>query len=264
MFYFKQTQRFTFGKNWKRFAQSIDDKSIDLASSYLQNWLGDQNSKARIIDIGCGSGLFSLAMYRKTCQEIVSFDYDTDSVDTTNELWHREGSPENWHIFSGSILDADLVQHLGQFDIVHCWGVLHHTGDMWKALDNTLKLMKPGGLLLMAIYAKGPSYEKHLKIKLRYNRASFLLRRYMELNYYLIPLFRHLFKHRENFSNWNARNERGMLPWFDMFDWLGGLPYEVASVDEIITFCKERGLDTLKCLEAGEGGCSEYLLRKPA
>ena len=262
MYHFKQTQKFTFGKNWKRFAQSIDDKSIELASSYLQKWLGDQYSKARIIDIGCGSGLFSLAMYRKGCQEIVSFDYDLDSVETTMELCCREGRPENWQVFSGSILDNDLVQRLGQFDIVHCWGVLHHTGAMWTALDNTLKLMKPSSSLLLAIYVKGPSYEKHLKIKTRYNKARFLLRRYMELNYYLIPLFRHLFKHRKSFSDWNVKTERGMLPWFDMFDWLGGLPYEVASVDEVIHFCGDRNITLEKLEETIEGGCNVYLFKK--
>jgi SAM-dependent methyltransferase len=44
------------------------------------------------------------------------------------------------------------LKSLGTFDIVYSWGVLHHTGNMWQALQNVVPMVKPGGLLYIAIY----------------------------------------------------------------------------------------------------------------
>ena len=46
------------------------------------------------------------------------------------------------------MLDREYLARLGQFDVVYSWGVLHHTGAMWQALENVARLVVGGGLSL--------------------------------------------------------------------------------------------------------------------
>src|SRR6185437_11910436 len=48
----------------------------------------------------------------------------------------------------------DLPQD--QYDVVHSWGVLHHTGDMWRAIRTSALRVKPNGIYAIAIYLKTP------------------------------------------------------------------------------------------------------------
>ncbi|HXV79475.1 MAG TPA: class I SAM-dependent methyltransferase, partial [Candidatus Binatia bacterium] len=164
---------FSFGKNWKDFLATIDERVIAEAGKDIEDWLGTENIRAKdIVDIGSGSGLSSLCIYHRGCRRLVSFDYDPHSVEATKLLAERARLPDKWEIFQGSILDDALINRLGTFDIVHSWGVLHHTGKMWQAIDNAIRLCAPDGLLFLSIYAGGDQYEKHLALKRRFNAAD--------------------------------------------------------------------------------------------
>ncbi|RKY84732.1 hypothetical protein DRQ09_08200 [candidate division KSB1 bacterium] len=148
------TKAFDFGKNWQSFINNyLNDERIDEAKKSLCNFLEMENLKRKtFLDVGCGSGLFSLAAIKLGAEKVVSFDVDPYSVKCAEALYKNEGSPSNWQIFEGSILDESLIKSIGTFDIVYSWGVLHHTGDMWKAIDNVCHLVKKDGLLYIAIY----------------------------------------------------------------------------------------------------------------
>src|SRR5262249_31686632 len=121
-------ETFSFGRNWKNFLSTVDETVIAEAGKDIEDWLGTTNIQGKsIIDIGSGSGLSSLCMYRRGCRQLVSFDYDPHSVEATKWMAEREGRVRNWQIFEGSILDRALIDRLGTFEIVHSWGVLHHT-----------------------------------------------------------------------------------------------------------------------------------------
>src|SRR5512133_2520010 len=140
--------RFEFGKNWKRFLSRLNDKRIQEAEISLKEKLEVQDLRNRsFLDIGCGSGLFSLAAARLGADQIVSFDYDTFSVACCQEL-KRQFFPDlkNWKIEQASVLNKSYLEKLGTFDIVYSWGVLHHTGNMWQAFENINPLVKPGGV----------------------------------------------------------------------------------------------------------------------
>lgn len=138
----EQRITFSFGENWNDFVQEIDEVAIAGAMQDIEEWLGEGYVQGkRVLDIGCGSGLHSLCYHRLGANEVVSFDYDQKSVKATRYLWSESGRPQTWRIFQGSILDAELVDGLGAYDIVYAWGVLHHTGSMWEALGNSMKLV---------------------------------------------------------------------------------------------------------------------------
>jgi 2-polyprenyl-6-hydroxyphenyl methylase/3-demethylubiquinone-9 3-methyltransferase len=253
---------FSFGKNWKDYLATINETIIAEAGTDLDDWLGrDFIEGKRVIDVGSGSGLSSLCLWRRRPRELVSFDYDIHSVEATQTLRSREGAPEAWKAFQGSILDGEFVKTLGKFDIVYSWGVLHHTGEMWKAMENAASLCAPDGQFWISIYQAGSQYEADLELKRRYNRADEGGKR--ALIEEQIAMHKSWCRGRgEPEENWNKVDGRGMNKANDIVDWLGGLPYEVAWPAEIVAFCTERGFAPVRVLERGQGGCSVYLFRK--
>jgi 2-polyprenyl-6-hydroxyphenyl methylase/3-demethylubiquinone-9 3-methyltransferase len=146
-------RRFAFGENWRRFLSVITDERIEEATKSLRDFLGCETLAGKtFLDIGSGSGLFSLAA-RRLGATVISFDYDPQSVACTQEL-KRRYFPEDgtWRIEQGSVLDRRYVESLGQFEVCYSWGVLHHTNNLWQALHNAHLAVKPGGLLYIAIY----------------------------------------------------------------------------------------------------------------
>ena len=50
-------------------------------------------------------------------------------------------------------MDDEYMNNLSLFDIVYSWGVLHHTGDVWHAIENAASRVKPGGIFYIALYS---------------------------------------------------------------------------------------------------------------
>src|SRR3972149_777301 len=100
-------KRFAFGRNWQRFLTTLNDDRIAQAERSLVTVLGDISGK-RFIDVGCGSGLFSLCA-RRLGATVHSFDFDADAVACATQLRERYfPNDPGWTIQQGSILDRDL------------------------------------------------------------------------------------------------------------------------------------------------------------
>ena len=234
---------FSFGKNWQLFLKSCNEDRIRIARESLQEFtrLQDFHGKT-FVDIGCGSGLFSLGAFQLGAERIISVDVDAFSVQCCQYLHEQARCPANWEIMEGSVLDEKFLYRLGVFDIVYSWGVLHHTGNMWQAIRNAANLVKKGGLYYIAIYNKmGGSIGSDfwLKIKKVYNFGPGFLRPILEFFYTAALLLREVVRGRNPMGYIrNYQKERGMNLATDVKDWLGGYPYEFASVDDIKTFMK--------------------------
>lgn len=251
---------FSFGRNWSDYVSTVTDADIDSAISDIRTWLGPAVEGKSIVDIGSGSGIHSLAFHRLGASSVLSIDVDPHSVSASKTLWEREQCPNTWRVETGSILDERLVESLGSFDIVYSWGVLHHTGDMWRAIRNASSVVAPDGVLWISIYTKGPRYSKDLALKKAFNAASDAGKGWMIRKWILRDMWRRA-KRLKNPFGWFSKSKRGMNTYHDLIDWLGGLPYEVADPNEIIELGIDRGFVTERIHVTQQGACSIYLLR---
>jgi len=265
-------ERFEFGRNWSRFLTVLDEGRIREAEQSLKQMLEVQDlSNKSFLDIGSGSGLFSLAA-RRLGARVHSLDYDPQSVACTRELRRRYFPTDNsWKAEEGSVLDADYIRKLGKFDVVYSWGVLHHTGQMWQALENVCEPVAPGGKLFIALYNDTGSQSDRWKvIKRTYNKLPAALRLPFTL-LVIAPgetkeILRSIVTLQPGhyFRSWtNYDHRRGMSRWRDIVDWVGGYPYEVSTPDEVFDFYRARGfiLTKLNCGRVGLG-CNQFVFEK--
>lgn len=262
--------RFGFGENWRRFLDVLDESRIGEAERSLREMLEcDSFAHRSFLDLGSGSGLFSLAALRLGAERVHSLDLDKHSVGCTQELRSRYAADvSNWSIEQASVLDRPHLESLGQFDIVYSWGVLHHTGQMWTALDNAAVPVAPGGRLFVAIYNdQGRSSRRWVKLKRFYNQLPVPLR----VPYVIAVMAPREAAHalrltlrREPLAyirSWtNYKRQRGMSRWHDLVDWVGGYPFEVARPDEIFDFYRDRGFQLERLIT--NQGQNQFVFRR--
>jgi SAM-dependent methyltransferase len=257
------SERFAFGKNWFNFLSVLDEERVRSSTEDLRKVVGDLQGRT-FLDVGCGSGIHSLAAVRLGATHVHSFDYDLDSVECAREVKRRFAPESNWTIEQGSALVKSYICSLGQFDVVYSWGVLHHTGDMWGALD--LLVLAARETLMLAIYNdQGRTSRFWGKAKRCYNSGSFVTKRLLELftltvgwgpSFILYPI--------DTTKKWRGySSQRGMSPWHDVVDWAGGYPFEVAKPEQIFKFCRDRGfiLEELTTC-AGGLGCNQFVFTR--
>lgn len=258
--------RFAFGANWCRFRRTIDAERIEQATQSFQALVGKgYDSKGSFLDIGCGSGLASLVA-RRLGMRVRAFDYDIDSVACSKEVRRLFAADDaDWIIEQGDVLDERYMHSLGEFDIVYSWGVLHHTGQMWCAIENAMSCVAEKGSFAVAIYNdQGGTSRRWRAVKRLYNRLPALLRPVLVVGCIPVQWWKDIAVgtlRGRPLAAWHAyARERGMSPWHDMVDWVGGYPFEVAKPEEIFEFFKVRGFTLQKLKTCGGGlGCNEFL-----
>lgn len=261
-------ERFPFGRNWTRFLSVLTESRIQDAEESLRSTLEIKDLRGKaFLDVGSGSGLFSLAA-RRLGARVFSFDYDPQSVNCAREL-RRRYFPEdpNWQVEEGSVLNAEYMAAKGQFDVVYSWGVLHHTGNMWQGLENVAPCVAGGGHLFIAIYNdQGVRSNWWRRVKQVY--CSGILGKGLVCAVF-IPFFviggaaLDVLRGRSPLARYLHSTTRGMSAFHDWLDWLGGLPFEVATPEAIVRFYEKRGFRLRTLISVGAAlGANQYVFAK--
>jgi 2-polyprenyl-6-hydroxyphenyl methylase/3-demethylubiquinone-9 3-methyltransferase len=261
-------KRFDFGRNWAHFLETVDEARILEAECSLRSMLDLEDLEGlSFVDIGSGSGLFSLAA-RRLGARVHSFDYDAGSVACTRELKRRYRPDDGgWTIEQQSVLDDEYIGKLPKFDVVYSWGVLHHTGSMNQALSNAASLVAPHGRLFIAIYNDQDEMSRlWYRIKALYNSSG--LGRAVVLGT-MVPYFavRAALVGVVRFGSplgafRSYKNGRGMSMYYDWIDWLGGYPFEVAKPEDILGLHRAKGFELVNLVTTNRLGCNQFVFKK--
>lgn len=257
---------FDFGSNWRAFSEArMTPQSLELARESLASLVGAERIRnARFLDVGCGSGLFSLAAAVLDAREVLGFDLSAEAVavsrDNLARLLPEQTDSGVVRFAQGSILDPAFTATLPRSDVVYAWGSLHHTGAMWRAVDAAAQCTAPGGILVLALYNRHWTSPLWKIIKNLYNALSGPGRRAMEWAL-TPPMFLGAWITTGRFP---MTRDRGMDFRYDLVDWIGGTPYEYASPDEVTVHLEKLGLQrqTLRP-QQGFTGCAEYVFHRP-
>lgn len=266
--------QFAFGKNWMSYAQKINDMRIEEAVKNLCRLLGTTSLEGEsFFDIGSGSGLHSLAALRLGAARVQAIDIDADSVTTTETLLKNYAPKCYWQVSQRDVFDLDPARD-GQFDIVYAWGVLHHTGDIRKALRVASALVRPGGRFVFALYRRIWMDFFWKWEKSWYSRADVQMQeRAMNIYIFLFKMARHLSGRSFESYVLDYHKRRGMDFYHDVHDWMGGYPYESISAGEVHAIMESLGFERDRVFADSGGlfgrkiglfssGCDEYVYRR--
>jgi SAM-dependent methyltransferase len=260
---------FSFGENWLGYASQVDEPAIVAAEEGLLKLFPRETlAGARMLDIGCGSGVHALAALRLGATALAAIDIDPNSVKAATRLLEDAPPSVKKDIRVLSIFDAE-PEELGLFDIVYSWGVLHHSGAMWEAVERASRFVRPGGLFGLALYEKRPTCGFWTVEKKFYSRAPGLVQKAIRGLYKgafyagLIATGRSPFSYVRSY-----KSKRGMSFHHDVHDWLGGYPYESATIEEVRSRLRDWGFEIVRLHPATPGfglfgtGCAEFTLRR--
>jgi 2-polyprenyl-3-methyl-5-hydroxy-6-metoxy-1,4-benzoquinol methylase len=130
---------------WHEQWQMFQDEEIFLFKDWIYpNTLEDFKDK-EVLEAGCGGGQHTLfiAPYAKTVTAV-----DLNTVEIARE---RNEAFHNIEFIEADIAEMNLQR---QFDIVFCIGVIYHTDDPDKTVNNLKQHVKPGGKLILWVYSE--------------------------------------------------------------------------------------------------------------
>jgi len=259
---------YRFGENWSHFAGGLTMNQRLSAKQDLARFVGEGRIRnASFLDIGSGSGVHSLAALELGASAVLAVDFDPQSVATTRKVLDTYQPNRSWRAERANVL-TDFADSVDRYDIVYSWGVLHHTGSMWDALGQARRLVKPGGHLAVALYNKTPLCRLWAIEKRVFSKLPRAVQAVLASSFVCLLAVRKVLL-LENPVSWfrNYSSMRGMSPYFDAHDWLGGYPYESVGHDELVQWMKARGGDLVYSHKT-QGGiglfgtpCGEYLFR---
>ncbi|KAF0139036.1 MAG: putative RNA methylase [Rhodospirillaceae bacterium] len=259
---------FAFGANGANFALAIDEDRIREAVNSLRDLVGGDLEGQNFFDIGCGSGLSALAALRLGVARLRVCDLYETAVATTRALLDRHARDAAWSADVASVFDLDPHRD-GVYDVVHSWGVLHHTGDMARAIRTAAALVAPQGRCVLAIYQRTPAcgfwrWEKRL-----YSRAPAWLAVGLRGLYKTAFCAGFIARGRNPWRYIAAyQRNRGMRWSNDVHDWLGGYPYESATIEDLDTlmmglgFKRERLLPVARSRGWLGSWCNQYVYHR--
>ncbi|RRR66856.1 MAG: methyltransferase domain-containing protein [Candidatus Viridilinea halotolerans] len=252
---------FDFGANWQAFSDKhVDERRLAIARLSIQALL-DQKSLdgMRVLDVGCGSGMFALAAHQLGAQAVVGIDINPRSIAASEQNAARFLPSARVSFHQVSVLDEAALAHLGTFDLVYAWGSLHHTGAMWQAIRHCASMVAPKGTFVVALYKQHSTSPIWLGIKWLYNRVPKLAQKAMIPPFAALIYVAKFLVTRRN----PLEKQRGMDFWYDVIDWVGGYPYEYATLEAVENYVIPLGFKLRKVIpDPVPTGINEFVFER--
>tara|TARA_B100001063_G_C16709692_1_gene527317 strand:+ start:122 stop:1153 length:1032 start_codon:yes stop_codon:yes gene_type:complete len=143
-----------YGKLWK---ERFLDFSLD-QTKFLKKLLNklDFDIKKikgkKILDMGCGSGRFTSAFAKLGAKKVYGVDLGSDGISVAKKLT-KKFNIKNATFKNASVLNMPFKNNY--FDFVFCKGVLHHTGNLKRGLDEFIRMIKINGYGYLYLYGRG-------------------------------------------------------------------------------------------------------------
>ena len=136
--------------------QEFDEFMVPLRERLAVNSItADAFRGKRCLDAGCGGGRGSVFMAEAGAAELIGIDLSERNIETCRmRAAQRRLAQCTFHL--GSLLEVPFPDE--SFDVVWCNGVLHHTDDPDKALQEVTRVLKPGGSMWLYLYGSGGIY----------------------------------------------------------------------------------------------------------
>lgn len=153
----------SFSEKWHNNRQLAFEETLNEKSD-IQHWILTRNglgsidglktwlsSRRRVLDAGCGNGRVTALLRRYAPDDVEVVGIDLTAADVAAE--NLAGAP-NVHFEQRDLL-GDL-SGLGEFDLIYCQEVLHHTGNPPEAFHNLTGLLAKGGEIAIYVYKIKP------------------------------------------------------------------------------------------------------------
>jgi 2-polyprenyl-6-hydroxyphenyl methylase/3-demethylubiquinone-9 3-methyltransferase len=236
-------KRFEFGANWISYSRNaLTKERIESARSDFNDLFDTIPFRGKtFLDIGFGQGL-SMLCAREKGANVTGCDIDPKCGEAFALTEKAFGAGKPVTLVTGSILSEATVAALRKknsrgFDIVHSWGVLHHTGALHVAMETACSLTARNGYLVIAVYNRHWSGPYWKAIKRAYGTVPPFMQRVLVVVSIPVIFCAKLLVTGKN----PLRQERGMEFMHDVVDWVGGYPYEYASAEEVQSCFAPRG-----------------------
>jgi 2-polyprenyl-3-methyl-5-hydroxy-6-metoxy-1,4-benzoquinol methylase len=143
-------------------------------------------SDASIIDVGTGTGMTSAFLSLRR-EKVLGIDFSDSSLKKAKAL-KKKLKLNSWALEKINLLDEkqieNILQKYGKFDYVLCLGVLHHTGNARKGLENICKLLNPNGKIAVGLYHK----VGRIPLKIRIILAKTIFKNNQKIKDYFIKM----------------------------------------------------------------------------
>ncbi len=149
-----------FGSLWRqRFSEKMLDSKEVIDNLFAANNLNLKSmiKNKSVIDIGCGSGRFAIALSQMGAKKVTAVDINPQGLEIAKKFANSSGIT-NVDFVEHNVLDLPFQDE--SFDFVFSKGVLHHTGDLEKGIDEYSRVLKQGGFGFLYLYANGGIYWK--------------------------------------------------------------------------------------------------------
>lgn len=270
-----ESVQFDFGENWKNFSrQALSDAHVQAARGEFKELIADIDLAGKsFLEIGFGQGLSLLfaAEQGAVCTGCDINEKCLTALEQSKRFFPALRSNQI-QVVIGSILEPQTLVQLREasphgddeelgYDVVHSWGVLHHTGNMNRAIQNAASLVRADGRFVIAIYNRHWSSMPWLIIKWLYVKAPRVIRKALVISLYPVIWVAKLAVTRKS----PMRQQRGMDFYYNVVDWVGGYPYEFGSREEIVTMVSALGFTLEKFIPAEvPTGCNEFVFSRKA